>query len=392
MNIALYNFREFNPNIGGIERVSVSLAKGLIDKGYNVIFIAVYKSKFKIEYDIPASQFFLPNIDTCSKDNIEVMRKILLEQNIDILINQDSHSLASHNLAYSATFHTNVKLFSALHFGPSTRLLLYKYPIDRNMFTFKENVLRTLKCIAYKWPFRQYFLRNQRYHYRKMYNESEKVILLSDKFIQEYCKIAGLREHNKLCAINNVLSFKYEDVELEKENRIMFCSRIESQKRPERALYVWKHIYKKLPNWKLDIIGDGTQLEKLKQLANRLKLERVVFHGFKKPKYFYMKSKIFLMTSDYEGWGLTLTEAMQYKCVPIALNTYASVYDIIDNDKNGYIISGVDCRKMADKVYHLASNSKELDRMARSAFIKASGFVPNVIIDKWIEILECRKK
>ena len=48
MNIALYNFREFNPNIGGIERVSVSLAKGLIDKGYNVIFIAVYKSKFKI--------------------------------------------------------------------------------------------------------------------------------------------------------------------------------------------------------------------------------------------------------------------------------------------------------------------------------------------------------
>ena len=73
MNIALYNFREFNPNIGGIERVSVSLAKGLIDKGYNVIFIAVYKSKFKIEYDIPAYQFFLPNIDTCSKDNIEVM-------------------------------------------------------------------------------------------------------------------------------------------------------------------------------------------------------------------------------------------------------------------------------------------------------------------------------
>ena len=47
---------------------------------------------------------------------------------------------------------------------------------------------------------------------------------------------------------------------------------------------------------------------------------------------------------------------------------------------------------MADKVYHLASNSKELDRMARSAFIKASGFVPNVIIDKWIEILECSKK
>lgn len=392
MKIAIYNYREFNFNIGGIERVSVSLAKGLIDKGHDVIFVAVFKSQYKIDYKTPAPQFFLPNTDTCSKENVEKLREILMDQKVDILLNQNSHSLDSHNLLHLASLNTNVKLFSALHFGPSTRLLLYKHPIDRNMFTFKENVLRTLKCIAYKWPFRQYFLRNQRYHYRKMYNESEKVILLSDKFISEYSKIAGLHEYNKLCAINNVLSFKYEELDMTKENRIMFCSRIESEKRPERALYVWKHIYKKLPDWKLDIVGDGTQLEKLKQLANRLKLERVVFHGFKKPRDFYMKSKIFLMTSDYEGWGLTLTEAMQYKCVPIALDTYASVYDIIDNNKNGYIISGVDCRKMADKVYHLASKSKELDKMAYSAFIKASEFVPNVIIDKWIEILKCSKK
>ena len=50
MKIAIYNYREFNFNIGGIERVSVSLAKSLIDKGYDVIFVAAFKSQYKIDY------------------------------------------------------------------------------------------------------------------------------------------------------------------------------------------------------------------------------------------------------------------------------------------------------------------------------------------------------
>lgn len=58
MKIAIYNYREFNFNIGGIERVSVSLAKGLIDKGHDVIFVAVFKSQYKIDYTPPCSSIF----------------------------------------------------------------------------------------------------------------------------------------------------------------------------------------------------------------------------------------------------------------------------------------------------------------------------------------------
>jgi glycosyltransferase involved in cell wall biosynthesis len=44
------------------------------------------------------------------------------------------------------------------------------------------------------------------------------------------------------------------------------------------------------------------------------------------------------MTSAYEGWGLTLTEAQQMGVVPIAFDSFGAVYDIIENEYNGLII------------------------------------------------------
>lgn len=50
MNIAIYNYQEFNEYIGGIERVSISLTRSLIKRDVNVIFVAVHKSQYNIEY------------------------------------------------------------------------------------------------------------------------------------------------------------------------------------------------------------------------------------------------------------------------------------------------------------------------------------------------------
>ena len=61
MKVAICNVQEFNPQIGGIERVSVSLATELIKQGVNVIFVASRKSPYSKEYELPAKQYMLPN-------------------------------------------------------------------------------------------------------------------------------------------------------------------------------------------------------------------------------------------------------------------------------------------------------------------------------------------
>lgn len=52
-----------------------------------------------------------------------------------------------------------------------------------------------------------------------------------------------------------------------------------------------------------------------------------------------------MMTSIWEGLPMTLIEAMHYGCVPIAFDSFAALYDLIDNGNNGFIIpnNDIDC-------------------------------------------------
>lgn len=388
LNVAIYSRREFNVHIGGIERVSVSLANELIKRGVNIFLISIEKSEYTIPYSTPVPINFLPDNETNSEANVVALHNIIVENSIDIVLNQCAHASKAHILCYCSIQGTSARLVSALHFCPNMRKLLYKYPCDRNIFTLKENATRLLKCVAYKFPFSLYTLKDVRCYFKKLYAESARVVILSQRFIPEYIEMGWMKDSTKLFPINNMLSFDLIDTGAQKENKILFCARMTNQKRPERALYVWQKLQNKLPDWSLDFVGDGSLLERLKSISKKLGLKNIEFHGFKNPQEFYMRSRIFLMTSDFEGWPLTLFEAMQNRCVPIAIDTYSSVRDIIDNGINGFLIPQVDCSLMAKRAFELATNQELWNNMSQAAFDKTRFFTPKVIADEWMKLFE----
>lgn len=154
-------------------------------------------------------------------------------------------------------------------------------------------------------------------------------------------------------AVNNILSFQYEPLDLRKKRRILFCGRLTAQKVPYRALYIWQWLQNELPDWELSIVGDGPWRERMQDLCRKLGLKRVVFYGFKDPRPFYRESSVLWMTSNFEGWGLVLTEAMQYGCVPIVYNSFSSITDIIESGKTGYIIAPFDTEQFAVRTLEL---------------------------------------
>ena len=70
----------------------------------------------------------------------------------------------------------------------------------------------------------------------------------------------------------------------------------------------------------------------------------------KNPLRYYEHASIFMMTSAYEGWGMTVIEAMQNGVVPIVFNSYSAVYDILTDEEDGIIIENNDIKNYADKV------------------------------------------
>lgn len=384
MKIAICNVQEFNPTIGGIERVSVSLAEGLIKEGTEVLFVACRKSPYSKPYTLPAKQMFLPEPSDYSIGNVQALAHILKEEKVDILLNQNSHSELYNRTCFEAKSASGVKLISVLHFSPDMRIKGNRHLVNFRYLSLKENLVNALRDICTRFPLRYITMHDQRRMYRNLYLYSDKVVLLSNEFKESYIKLSVIKEASKLMAINNMLSFPYEKHDYPKKKQILWCGRLLfSQKRPDRILWVWKKVQDKLPDWSLVIVGDGPFSEQMQQLSKQLSLERIEFAGFKNPVPYYKGSSIFCMTSNHEGWGLVLTEAMQYGCVPVAFDSFESIHEIIEDGKNGFLVKPFDTDMYANKILNLA-NGSIIEKYRENALASMEKFTPSNIINQWM--------
>ena len=136
-------------------------------------------------------------------------------------------------------------------------------------------------------------------------------------------------------------------------------------------------------------MGGGPDQSMYEQMVIDMQLNRVTFYGFQNPEGYYKKSEIFCMTSNYEGFGMVLVEAMQYGCVPFAFNSFASLTDVIDDGENGIIIPTFDEDEYAERIVKFAnmSDAQQLT-FRRNAVEKSKTFSVENIGKKWIEKID----
>lgn len=93
------------------------------------------------------------------------------------------------------------------------------------------------------------------------------------------------------------------------------------------------------------------------------------------------------MTSDAEGWGLTLMEAQQMGVVPIAFDSYESIHEIIQDGVNGLLVKEGDCNGFVRKLHDLLSDDGERKRMAVSGLDVVNRFSIDRMMEQWMKIL-----
>lgn len=129
-----------------------------------------------------------------------------------------------------------------------------------------------------------------------------------------------------------------------------------------------------------------------KELASDLGLRRVTFEGFKDPKPYYLDASIFFMTSASEGFGMTLVEAQQYGVVPVVMDTYSSLHEIIESGKNGIIIPDNDLEGYATAVEKLMLEPVYRKQLAGNGLRTCKKFTVNHIADEWENLFNQMKK
>lgn len=127
---------------------------------------------------------------------------------------------------------------------------------------------------------------------------------------------------------------------------------------------------------KLFLIGDGPDKYKLKNLVKELGIEtNVKFLGKKSNPYIWMKnSKLFILSSKSEGFGLVLLEALYLGKKIISSDCPVGPREILENGKYGYLFEVGDIESLSklikkELLENESKNIKEIKKYILTKFI-----------------------
>lgn len=241
--------------------------------------------------------------------------------------------------------------------------------------------------LVYPYRFTKTSMRAKRHH-RVMMELADDYVLLSPSFKKILLKSYNLC-NEKVCAISNPIEAAQPYNCGSKENIVLFVGRLTKEKGTNKLMHIWSKIEQTVPDWKLVIVGDGSERSNIEGYITKHHLKNVILEGYQTDvAQYYKRAKILFMTSVFEGFGLVLAEAMSYGVIPFAFNSYASLTDIIDHERNGIIIPPFKEKLYAEEFVELISNGNRMQSLQNEAIKKAGVFSTDNIVQQWKKLLE----
>lgn len=364
----------FHPNFsdGGVERTNLGLARGLINNGYKVTFLTTtYTNHFLTEIDELGIELNSLGNKPISKTIFNIVNYLnLLSKNESLIF-------------ISCQYYVNIISMIV------SKLVKYRHHItfinsERNHFNeFKMNtgiknfILPMLVRLTYKY--------------------ADKIIANSQETAYDLSKLLNLPVafvYNP--TINERLLHLQHEPITEKwylndpRKTILGIGRFTKQKDFETLIKAYYEFGDHI-NYKLVILGDGQDREKLEKTIKKLQLSRDVYlPGFvNNPYKFLKKSSLFILTSQYEGLPNVLIESLYLKVPSISTNCKSGPKEILLNDK--LLVNIGDYKTLAKKISYILEDDIRIATLFENAFESISRFHFENSIKSFIDVIKNEK-
>lgn len=177
-------------------------------------------------------------------------------------------------------------------------------------------------------------------------------------------------------------------IQSSKQNRIISVARLYPQKNQKMMIEAFARIADEFPDWQLVIFGEGPLRSSLELLVKSLQLnERVLLPGRTEHVIEELrKSKIFCLSSDYEGMSNSMIEAI---CVglPIVTTNVSGVKELVDDNINGFVVECGNVDRMCSALSSLMGNESLMNCFAQKSFERRRLFQMDVVNNKWNSLI-----
>ena len=371
-----------DPNAGGVQMSTWKLGTFFHDSGHQV---GVFS--FAEHEHVPqtfASLFAAPEGGNVgSKANLRALGEAVEAFRPDVVINQMPYE---HAIGEVLTRYRDCLLLGCLR---------------NTLYSVRANLDEYGKGILPRWA--QPWFRNSigrasllHLHHARHRRDLKRILATYDRFVmfgppnlEELGYFVPGFDREKIALIPNSIPFVPETVPV-KEKRLLWLGRvIATQKRADLILEVWKRVSAALPDWHLDIVGDGSALADIRKAVEDEAIPRVEIHGRQVPDDYYRRAAIFFMTSSFEGFPNTLVEAQSFGAIPVVFDSYPVARWIVETGRNGFLIPPFDVDAMARKIVEIA-RTPERERLAQQTLDSVRRFEISQVYALWRDLFEAQ--
>lgn len=338
-----------NLKIGGVQKITIDLAKSLIDAGHNVRIFSLSNTR-----------------EFCDIDDLNIYHPI-----------KNLGRLGKYISFFRCAFWSDAIITSLPEYWPLRFSNVFKYKaiawlhgpaekIGTPKLTKNIRKINTIVCVSNG-------IKNDLI---KLFPNEENKIIDIPNFIDSYTL--------------NHLARKYTTRTGSIGKRLLCVQRFSSQKDHKTLIKAIHLLRQKNIQINLTIVGDGDTRSDAEAIAKDLKVDDLItFAGSKSNPYpYFINTDAFVLSSYFEGFGIVLIESLAFALPTISTNCEFGPAEILGNGEYGILTEVGNEKQMADAIYQALFDNKTRTKLISASTKRAAFYERENITKKW-ESLFC---
>lgn len=356
-------------SVGGVERSFLSLSEELSKIGHSVNIITLSKKLDTFEYSKSSITFFHLDKKRTLYSIIAIAR-LINKFNPDVFI--------------SAQYYANISSVISRKLSRNNPLMILSERLHLSSVLNRYSIIKKMILT---------FLIKKTYSKADLvYGNSEQVCSDLINYVNDKVPVVKILNPSTSESIikksKEVVSDKW--ISESKEPLILFVGRLSYQKDIGTLLGAYKIVFSELKT-KLLIIGNGPDKKIIKDfINNNLELSDFIkLEGEQKNPYKYFKySKIFVLTSLYEGLPNVLIESQILGVPSIATDSPGGSSEVVGHGQYGLLAKVKDANDVAKKIKELLADDKLRHLIQERTHLSLERFKPKNITQILIKEIE----